>query len=387
MTQANRGARRRWKPGAPSRDRGQATATEAPSSRTVPGTVAERLRSLLQGSPPGTRLPTVRQAMAEFGVSQHAVQNALDQLRREGLITTHVGKGTFVGNGAILRPKTRSVLTLLHERIYQRGDAVARGIHQRLLAAGHNSIVVTYGDEKHLMEQLRAGAHFDTCIIQPRSSMLSVSLLSFARARADNVILESFAAEGIDVDAVSNDPLACVRLIMNRLTGLGHRRIAWITEAGTNYFFQRSAQLFRAYCEGAGLSEQAAPLVFGEVDPARLGMRDLRSAITGVVENPSTRCSAIVVSSFAEGAAVVEGFHSLGLRIPQDVSVVRIGTPDLEADHLNAISIVGRPSAQAAQTVVDRIAWRWGNPSTPAETILDAPQYVEFGSTAKPGTS
>ncbi len=66
---------------------------------------------------------------------------------------------------------------------------------------------------------------------------------------------------------------------------------------------------------------------------------------------------------------------------------MRIGTPDLEADHLNTLSIVGRPSTQAAHTVVDRIQWRWTNPSAPAQTILDAPQYVELGSTAKVGTT
>ena len=323
--------------------------------------------------------------MAEFGVSQHAVQSALDQLRREGLITSHVGKGTFVGNGGALKPKTRSVLTLLHERVYQRGDAVARNIHQRLLTAGHNSLVVTYGDEKHLMEQLRAGAHFDTCIIQPRSSILSISLLSFARQHADNVVLESFAAEGLDVDAVSNDPLACVRLIMNRLTQLGHRRVVWVTENSTNYFFQRAAQLFRAYCEGAGLTEEATPLVFGETDARRLGLRDLRATVAGVTDAAAEPHSAIVVASFVEGATIVEAFRDLGLRIPQDISVLRIGTPDLEADHLNTISIVGRSSVQAAGTVVERIHWRWANPSAPNATFFEAPEYVELGSTGGVG--
>ena len=54
------------------------------------------LRKLVGAATPGARLPTVRDLMVRFGVSQLIVQRAFQTLRSEGLMQSHVGRGTFV---------------------------------------------------------------------------------------------------------------------------------------------------------------------------------------------------------------------------------------------------------------------------------------------------
>ncbi len=363
------------------------TATLDPvSGRSAPRTrqeVVERLRALVAGFAPGARCPTVRQLMAEFGVSQHLIQGAMNELRQEGIISSHVGRGTFVSSGPSTARRTRSVLTLLYQHPYQRGDVIARIVHQRLSIEGHESLMLTYSNAAHVMELLKSGTRYDAAIVQPRSSILSVSLLALLKQRADHVLIEGQAAEHLDVDAVSNDPEKTVDLMVSHLFQQGHRRIAWIMEDCGNYFFNRTASFFRTYCRGAGRSAEDCPVVAAEPDRDKLGIRDLPAVIAGL-KGSAKRLpfTAIVVASFVDGRAVMEALARCGLETPKDVAVARLGTPDLASDHVGRITIAGRPSTRAANTVLERLQWRWGHPSAPFQTYFDTPELAVFDSTS-----
>lgn len=49
---------------------------------------------------PGTKLPTERALAVDLGISRAAVRTALGSLEREGMITRHVGRGTFLTSGS-----------------------------------------------------------------------------------------------------------------------------------------------------------------------------------------------------------------------------------------------------------------------------------------------
>jgi DNA-binding FadR family transcriptional regulator len=63
---------------------------------------AERLRSYIAegGFGQGAKLPPERQLTDELGMTRSTLRKALDVLERDGLIWRHVGKGTFVADGA-----------------------------------------------------------------------------------------------------------------------------------------------------------------------------------------------------------------------------------------------------------------------------------------------
>ena len=46
--------------------------------------------------PPGSKIPSLDNLQTEFGVARVTVRQAMDRLEREGLISRHKGKGTFV---------------------------------------------------------------------------------------------------------------------------------------------------------------------------------------------------------------------------------------------------------------------------------------------------
>lgn len=64
--------------------------------------VAEALRQEIRSGElsPGEQLPSYSELMREYDVSITVARSAVAELRAEGLLTTHQGKGAFVLEGA-----------------------------------------------------------------------------------------------------------------------------------------------------------------------------------------------------------------------------------------------------------------------------------------------
>jgi GntR family transcriptional regulator len=52
---------------------------------------------------PGDRLPTVRQLSVDLSVNPNTVSRAYNELELTGLVETHMGSGTFIGNRQVER--------------------------------------------------------------------------------------------------------------------------------------------------------------------------------------------------------------------------------------------------------------------------------------------
>ena len=69
-----------------------------PIYRQIVNQVRDQIRS---GSlPQGSRLPPVRQLAAAHGLTRLTVHSAYAELQAQGLVESHVGRGTFVAAGA-----------------------------------------------------------------------------------------------------------------------------------------------------------------------------------------------------------------------------------------------------------------------------------------------
>lgn len=85
--------------------------------------VATELRRRLGAGqhPLGSQLPSIPDLMREFDVSVTVVRQALSQLRSEGLITSHQGKGSFVralpGDTADTAPDGSTAFRMIMEQL------------------------------------------------------------------------------------------------------------------------------------------------------------------------------------------------------------------------------------------------------------------------------
>ncbi|KCB52149.1 FCD domain protein [Bordetella hinzii 1277] len=65
--------------------------------------------------PPGYRLPPERELVAQFGIARNTLRKVMSQLEQDGVITRHVGRGTFVAdNPAPAVNAAESLLQRIH---------------------------------------------------------------------------------------------------------------------------------------------------------------------------------------------------------------------------------------------------------------------------------
>lgn len=84
--------------------------------------IAEELRSAISGGrySPGQPLPTARELMDQWGVARQTVQNAVDQLQAEGLVSSRAGRGWYVA-------EHRPIQRLARNRLAREERAAGRG--------------------------------------------------------------------------------------------------------------------------------------------------------------------------------------------------------------------------------------------------------------------
>jgi GntR family transcriptional regulator len=84
--------------------------------------IADQLREEIRSGrlTPGARLPTSAELKREFGVAQQTIQNAIDQLRTEGLVVSVAGVGWFVA-------PQRPVIRLARNRLSKAERQAGRG--------------------------------------------------------------------------------------------------------------------------------------------------------------------------------------------------------------------------------------------------------------------
>ena len=92
------------------------------------GRLAARLRERAAASPPGTRLPSARQLVAELAVGPVTVSRAVGRLVAEGVLVTEAGRGTFVAPARAGRRReldTGWQTVALGEATFDGGDVAA----------------------------------------------------------------------------------------------------------------------------------------------------------------------------------------------------------------------------------------------------------------------
>jgi LacI family transcriptional regulator len=263
---------------------------------------------------------------------------------------------------------------------------IVRGIEDRLAAAGYVALLGnTDGDaerERIVFEQMRA-RHVDGFVLA--TARLNDPVLAEA-ARADlPVVLMNRLAHDYSLPSVSVDNERGVRLAVDHLAGLGHRRIAHIAgpqEVSTGLARYRG---FMAAMEADGL-----PVDPGLVEAARAfsveeGLRCTRLLLERGPAAAGGPATAVVAANDMLALGCYAALDEAGLGCPEDLSVV--GFNDMPfIDRLRPpLTTIRFPHYQvgkeAAQLLLERIAGHSG----PIKILFLAPELVIRGSTASSG--
>lgn len=310
-------------------------------------TVINALRQQSQGLSDGSRLPTVRELMKQFGVGQGVIQRAISTLAREGLVSAEVGRGTFVRRQVPVPRATgeRSVVILNHDHPGLRGERIAAAIHEQLLSAGTRSVVMTYRDLAHAADWLSAMPSVDACVVRLHGDVLPAGILATLRARCRAIVVEGVPVEHVDVDSVATDWLLAIETAIRHLQSRGHRKIALALNDRDSRFAREGARLFRSLMRTAG--EDDAVLAYRS---------DAGFDLAGA--------SAVIAWSLAVARLIAPG-----------TPMVMLENPDIGAE-LPGVTIVGRTTARIAAAVIERIDHRLTNPDAAFAPVYDKPKLV-----------
>lgn len=152
------------------------------------------------------------------------------------------------------------------------------------------------------------------------------------------------------VDVVTTDERQAARSVIEHLTALGHRDIVHVT-GGANRSARDRSRAYRETMRDFGLQPQEVPGAFTHAAGQRAGH---------VVAAMRPLPTALIAANDLIGVGAMGTFQSLGIRVPEDISVV--GYDDSQIAQLDLVQLtsvrqpIDRFGSAAMSLLVNRIA-------------------------------
>ncbi|WP_431097715.1 GntR family transcriptional regulator [Polaromonas aquatica] len=351
------------------------------------------LEELARTARPGDRLPTIRDLMRRFAVSQMVIQRAFQGLKARGLIASEVGRGTYfrlegeaAGSPGAPSPAGRSVLLLRRSISITRGRVLIEGLQRRFTADGHRVLEVSYTDPAHARTILKGSPRFDACVVQSSYKTITIDLLAALKEKCDVLAVDGAALAGADVEVVGmewGEPLAVAITLLQRR---GHSRIAYATTSQPFLATQMGRRRFdhlQATLTGTELQTIAVPHLPDENYEAVL-VEMIKAGLDASGKLPFT---ALVAWGIEDGARFRALLQEAGIAIPSQLGVVLLGRTDLANEHANFFDTIGCSVADQIEYLHQAINARWTDPSLPYGVRLIPVTTYEGQSIGTPPTA
>lgn len=167
----------------------------------------------------------------------------------------------------------------------------------------------------------------------------------FGRRHIPLVFLDA-ATLGPGVSSVSIDYTGGVEMAMEHLTGLGHRRIAFISGPLRLGPARTRLDAFRKMQKRGHLPDD--PQLVGEGNHRVDGGREAMMRILDFYADPDARPTAVLASNDLTAIGAMGAIHECGLNIPGDISVMGFDDIQLSAYTMPSLSTVNAPRAAVA---------------------------------------
>jgi LacI family transcriptional regulator len=256
---------------------------------------------------------------------------------------------------------------------------IVRGLEDRLAAHGYVALIGnTDADEQRermVFDQMRA-RHVDGFVLA--TATLRNPVLAEAAEAELPVVLMNRTARGYPFSSVSADSEQGVRAAVTHLASLGHIRIGHIAgpqEASTG------VSRLRGFLDGMrshGLTASDSQIVYASGYSIEAGLRSCRELL-----ERDDGLTAIVAANDMLAIGCYAAFDELGLRCPEDVSV--IGFNDMPfIDRLRPpLSTIRFPHYQLGTEAATLLLERIDGGDGPVKILYLAPELVVRGSTTR----
>lgn len=286
------------------------------------------------------------------------------------------------GARALAGASTHAVALLVPALANPTYVTIARGAYQRARELGYLSLLAED------FEGQEADESFDNLVQEGRVDGLLIAsarpghplLDVLRRSRVPHVFVNRSvegSARNVTMDVARSSVTA-----LDHLHSLGHRAVGHV--AGPPGITPSDARE-QAFLRRAGeLGFTAAPVASGDFTEEGGASATLELLRAAPGDGPG-RITALYAGSLAQAIGAMSAIRSLGLRIPEDISVV--GNDDMPvADHLNPpLTTVAMPLYELGTAAVDALVAAIEGRDTGDVVVPTEPRLVLRGSTASPG--
>jgi DNA-binding LacI/PurR family transcriptional regulator len=301
----------------------------------------------------GDVLPTRAELAVQYDVARATVDKALAELSRRGLIESGSGRRTLV-LGKSLKPDVVSTIGVLwnwpEDQERQGGD------YLDLLFRGIREACAEYMLEVHFRS---APLHTWTELVQGKGAQ---GLLVVRPDYADATIIDGIHAAGVPVvlvpgvldespvPSISSDNAAGAEAAVEHLYGLGHRDIGFVGLTATLPDHFERLKAFLETTGGRGMTVRPEWICLAhERNPSHF--RDC----LGHWLRPEHFPTAILSCDFMMTLAVLGRLRDLGLRVPEDVSVVTFDDPPAAAQMHPSLTAVAQQIPLLGYRAIQRL--------------------------------
>ena len=332
----------------------------------------------------GDPFPSERALVRKTGYSRITVQHALRELEKLGWISRHQGRGTFITKNGQSRKVGLIVPALSKAEIFsvvcQELSVLCQERDRLLLFADEKSDAADKVESRldrladKFIEDGVAGVIFHPVDYCPNAEAINRKIIDkFDRARVPVVLLDCDIGNALassEYDHVGIDNIEAGWRVGRHVIDRGARKIMFVMRSKwASNVWRRLLGLKSAASEVKGVRVEDF-FVASESSKVRL-LRTFRR-----------KCpDAIVCSSDAVAANVMQLLAKAGRRVPQDVLVTGINDVEIARITSPSLTSIHQPCEEIARTVLDILEWRMSHPKARARHVNLSASLVVRAST------
>jgi len=317
------------------------------------------------------KIPSMVELSKYFGVSLITVKQAINELVKEGYLETKGAKGTYVKDKKKERTKHISLI-FPAVTINPFFSDVSSGI-ENILKINDFSISV-YNTEYNIEKEIKYLKELEErevkgIIFCPSSSMKdspSVYLLERLIGKGIPVIFLDIKIEGVNLDYVTSDNFRGGYEATKYLIKLGHKKIAFIISREVNTTLER-IQGYKKALEDNGIeyNELLVKKLYNQASYEKIGYVSTMELMN--LNNPPT---AIISSTDTIAIGIYKACHKLGLKIPDDISVIGYDNLTLSEYLVPSLTTVNQQKYEMGQEAAKILLRRLNGDNSPPINIV-----------------
>lgn len=298
---------------------------------------------------PGDQIPGERDLARHFGVSTLTVNKAVQGLVRDEILTRERGRGTFVANPQRGRTARFAIVTLkVADNCWDYYfSSLVAGIQAALLPLGlDHSITFLEDCNAQVADGLAHRRIRGLLFIAPHESRWPE--IERLHAQGTPCVVVGGSWEGARVPCVDSDNVGGATAAMQHLLALGHRRIGTIQGALSQPNHRDRLRVYHQMMARHNLPVRPDWVVDGWFP------REPVDAVRRMLTSPD-RPTAVFAVGYFPAISTIQIAKEIGLRVPEDLSVVGFDDPSSAAYFDPPLTTVRQPLEEMGQVAMEML--------------------------------